>query len=163
MTVAANKSTALTYKSSQGVDAYLKLVNSASPMQIVEIERQGVAGTFITDLSMRMDLPASRVYTMLRIPKATAARKAVAGAVVDGRAGQAAIGMVKLLGIAQDMVDNSTAKEAKDFDAVRWLGQWLERPQPSLGGRKPGDLLDTPTGVEMVARLLGSIQSGSYQ
>ena len=39
----------------------------------------------------------------------------------------------------------------------------IERPQPALGGRKPADLIDTPTGVEVVARLLGSIESGAYQ
>jgi putative toxin-antitoxin system antitoxin component (TIGR02293 family) len=153
----------LAYTRRMGVDAYLKQVHNATPMQIIEIERAGVAGAFITDLSSRMDLPSSRVFTMLRIPKATAARKMTEGAIIDGRAGQAAIGMVKLLGMAQDIVSDSTAKQAKDFDSVKWLGLWIEQPQPSLGGRKPADLLDTPTGVEMVARVLGSIQSGAYQ
>jgi uncharacterized protein (DUF2384 family) len=32
-----------------------------------------------------------------------------------------------------------------------------------LGGRRPADLLDTPTGVEVVARLLGSLESGAFQ
>ena len=152
-----------TYTRRKGVDAYLKQVHNATPMQIIEIERAGVAGAFITDLSSRMDLPTSRVFTMLRIPKATAARKMAEGAIIDGRAGQAAIGMVKLLGMAQDIVSSSTAKQAKDFDSVKWLGLWIEQPQASLGGLKPADLLDTPTGVEMVARVLGSIQSGAYQ
>ncbi len=151
------------YTRRMGVDAYLKQVHNATPMQIIEIERAGVAGAFITDLSSRMDIPSSRVFTMLRIPKATAARKMAEGAIIDGRAGQAAVGMVKLLGMAQDIVRDSTAKQAKDFDSVKWLGLWIEQPQPSLGGRKPADLLDTPTGIEMVARVLGSIQSGAYQ
>jgi putative toxin-antitoxin system antitoxin component (TIGR02293 family) len=146
-----------------GVDAYLSLVHNATPMQIVEIERHGVAGTFLSDLSERMDMPASRMFSMLRIPKATANRKMADGAVIDGRAGQAAIAMVKLLGLAQRIARDSTAKEAKGFDSVKWLGQWIERPQAALGGRKPSDLLDTPTGFEMVARVLGSIQSGAYQ
>lgn len=151
------------YTRRMGVDAYLKQVHNATPLQIIEIERTGVAGAFITDLSSRMDLPSSRVFSMLRIPKATAARKMAEGAIIDGRAGQAAVGMVKLLGMAQDIVRDSTSKQAKDFDSVKWLGLWIEQPQPSLGGRKPADLLDTPTGIEMVARVLGSIQSGSYQ
>ncbi|MFO1356707.1 MAG: MbcA/ParS/Xre antitoxin family protein [Gammaproteobacteria bacterium] len=50
-----------------------------------------------------------------------------------------------------------------DFNAARWLGKWIETAQPALGGRKPADLLDTPTGLDMVSRLLGSIQSGAYQ
>ncbi len=70
---------------------------------------------------------------------------------------------VKLLGIANGILMGSTAPAARGFDAARWLGQWIERPQPALGGAKPADFLDTPTGVEVVARLLRSIESGSYQ
>jgi putative toxin-antitoxin system antitoxin component (TIGR02293 family) len=153
----------LLYRSELGVDAYIKQVRAATPMQIVEMERHGVPGGFIVDLSKRLDLPSSRVYDMLNIPKSTLARKLAAGQVVDGRAGQAAVGMVKLLGAAQELVSHSTAPEAQDFDAVKWLGHWIERPQPALGGRKPADLLDTPTGVELVIRLLGAMQSGTYQ
>ena len=159
---AAASGMVLAYKRSLGVDAYIQAVNEATPVTRVEMERQGVAGTFITDLSKRMDLPSSRVFAMLRIPPATAARKLAAGAVVDGRAGLAAIGMIKLLGIAQDIVQDSTAAEAKGFDTVQWLGQWIERPQAALGGRKPSEYLDTPTGVEIVAQLLGAMRSGAY-
>jgi len=160
-TTAAN-GVVLAYKRSLGVDAYIRAVNEATPVKRVEMERQGVAGSFITDLSKRMDLPSSRVFAMLRIPPATAARKSAAGAVVDGRAGLAAMGMIKLLGIAQDIVQDSTATEAKGFDTLKWLGQWIERPQAALGGRKPSEYLDTPTGVEIVAQLLGAMRSGAY-
>jgi putative toxin-antitoxin system antitoxin component (TIGR02293 family) len=157
------KVTFISYKRSKGVDAYVRAVFGATPMEIVEIERQGVEGTFIKDLSKRMDLATSRIFAILGVPKATAEKKAAAGELVTGRGGQAAVGMIKLLGIAQEIVENSTSPDAKDFDAAKWLGQWIERPQPSLGGRKPADLIDTPTGVEMVARVLGSVESGAYQ
>lgn len=156
-------SSVIAYRSTKGVDDYVRRVARATPMQIIEIERQGVLGSFIKDLGKRMEIPSSRIYTILGVPKATAEKKAAAGERVAGRGGQAAIGMVKLVGIAQQIVANSTAREAQGFDAIRWLGQWIERPQPALGGRKPADLLDTPTGVEVVARLLGSIESGAYQ
>lgn len=151
------------YHSKNGVDDYVRRVAGATPMQIVEIERTGIAGSFIKDLSRRMEIPSSRIFSILGIPKATAEKKAAAGEMVTGSGGQAAIGIVKLLGMAQEIVANSAAPEAKGFDAAKWLGQWIERPQPALGGRKPADLLDTPTGIEVVARLLGSIESGSYQ
>jgi putative toxin-antitoxin system antitoxin component (TIGR02293 family) len=151
------------YRSTKGVDDYVRQVARATPLELVEIERQGVLGSFIKDLSKRMEIPSSRIFAILGVPKATAEKKAAAGERVEGRGGQAAIGMVKLLGIAQEIVANSTASEAKTFDATKWLGQWIERPQPALGGRKPADLLDTPTGIELVARLLGSIESGAYQ
>lgn len=70
--------------------------------------------------------------------------------------------MEKLLDLAKAIVENSTAQEA-GFDPAAWLDRWLEIPQPSLGGRKPADLIDTPIGVQVVTRLLGAIESGAYQ
>ncbi len=151
------------YHSTEGVDDYVRQVARATPLELVEIERQGVLGSFIKDLSRRMEIPSSRIFAILGVPKATAEKKAAAGERVEGRGGQAAVAMIRLLGIAQGIVANSTAAEAKTFDATKWLGQWIERPQPALGGRKPADLMDTPTGVELVARLLGSLESGAYQ
>jgi putative toxin-antitoxin system antitoxin component (TIGR02293 family) len=132
-------------------------------MERVEIERHGVSGAFIKEFSRKLGVPAIRVFKILGVPRATAAKKAAAGQLVKGSGGQAAVGMIRLLGIAEEIVANSTAENARDFDAAKWLGIWIERPQPALGGRKPADLLDTPTGVEVVARLLGSLESGAYQ
>jgi putative toxin-antitoxin system antitoxin component (TIGR02293 family) len=159
----ADELSTIVYQPEKGVDAYVREVSAATPMEIVVLERHGVQGAFLKDLSKRMALPASRFFTIIGVPKATAEKKAAAGEFVGGAGGQAAIGMIKLLGIAQDIVKNSTAERAKEFDYARWLGEWIERPQPALGGRKPSELIDTPTGVEVVARLLGSLESGSYQ
>jgi putative toxin-antitoxin system antitoxin component (TIGR02293 family) len=160
---AAGEKNAIVYQSKTGIDAYVQQISDATPMQIVEIERKGVPGFFIKDLSKRMEIPSSRIFRILGLAKATAEKKAAAGEMIAGRGGQSAIGMVKLLGIAQRIVADSTAEAAQDFDAARWLGRWIERPQPALGGRKPADLLDTPTGIQVVARLLGSIESSAYQ
>jgi putative toxin-antitoxin system antitoxin component (TIGR02293 family) len=153
----------VTYQPKLGVDDFVRQVAVAEPMVLVETERHGVDGRFLKDLSKRMEIPATRMFDMLGVPKATAEKKSAAHEVVAGSGGQAAIGVAKLIAMAQEIVANSTAREARDFDAARWLGQWLERPQPSLGGRKPSELIDTPTGVEVVARLLGAIESGAYQ
>ncbi|MDH5539578.1 MAG: DUF2384 domain-containing protein [Rhizobacter sp.] len=162
-TAAPQIGSAVAYRPGRGVDDFVRQVALATPLQLVEIERRGVAGSFLKDLSRRMDIPAARVFSMLGVPKATAEKKASAGEVVAGSGGQAALGVAKLIAIAQAIVANSTARQAQGFDAARWLGQWLDRPQPSLGGRRPAELIDTPTGIEVVSRLLGSIESGSYQ
>lgn len=145
------------------LNEFVRRIVAATPMEIVEIERNGVQGVIIKALAVSMGIPAQRFFSILRVPKATAEKKAAAGECVSGAPGHAAVGMIRLLGIAQEIVANSTAPEAKNFDASKWLGQWIERPQPALGGRKPADLIDTPTGVEVVARLLGAIESGAYQ
>lgn len=160
---AAGERNTIVYQAKTGIDVYVQQISDATPMQIVEIERRGVPGFFIKDLSKRMEIPSSRIFRILGLAKATAEKKAAAGEMIAGRGGQSAIGMVRLLGIAQQIVAGSTADAAQDFDAARWLGRWIERPQPALGGRKPADLLDTPTGIQVVARLLGSIESGAYQ
>ena len=102
-------------------------------MELVEAERQGVVGIFVKDMSKAMNIPAIRMFDILGVPKATAERKVAAGEVIRGSGGRAALGMARLLGIARNIVMNSTAPEAKDFDSAKWLGQWLERPQPALG------------------------------
>jgi putative toxin-antitoxin system antitoxin component (TIGR02293 family) len=142
---------------------YSQLVAKATPMQIIDLERSGIEGTLIKDMSRQMGIPSSRLFAILGIPKATAEKKAAAGEWVKGSGGHAAVGLMRLLCMAQEIVANSTASQAQGFDSAKWLGQWMERPQPALGGRKPADLIDTPTGFELVARLLGSIESGAYQ
>lgn len=151
------------YVRSRGVDDFVSRVCAADPLQIIETERRGVAGVFVKDLSKRMEISAQRMFVILGVPKATAEKKVAAGELLAGSGGRAALGLARLLGIAKGIVENSTAPEARDFDSARWLGQWLERPQPALGGRKPAELIDTPTGLELVARLLGAIESGAYQ
>lgn len=151
------------YVRSKGVDDFVARVYDAEPLRLIETERKGVAGVFLKDLSKRMEIPAQRMFDILGVPKATAEKKVAAGDLIAGNGGRAALGMARLLGIAREIVKNSTAPEAQEFDSAKWLGKWLERPQPALGGRKPAELIDTPTGLEVVAKLLGAIESGAYQ
>lgn len=145
------------------LDHFVIIVSKATPFELVDLERRGVDGRLLKDLSKRLDIPQMHVFDMLGVPKATAERKVAAGEVIAGSGGQAAIGMTKLIAKAQEIVESSTAPESKDFDAAKWLGRWLDIPQPALGGRKPSELLDTPTGLEVVLRLLGSLESSAYQ
>ena len=145
------------------LDQFVVIVSHATPYQLVELERHGVDGRFLKDLSKRMEISQLHVFDMIGVPKATAEKKVAAGEVISGSGGQAAIGMAKLIAKAKDIALNSTAKEAKEFDAAKWLGRWLEIPQPALGGRKPSELVDTPTGLDVVLKLLGAIESGAYQ
>lgn len=142
---------------------YVSYLRSATPLQRVAAERQGVPAQVVKHMAASMELPAVRMFNILGIAKATAESKAAQQARIAGASGQAALGIMRLLGITEAIVDASTAEGARGFDAAKWLGRWIEQPQPALGGRKPADLLDTPTGFDVVARLLGSLESGSYQ
>lgn len=65
--------------------------------------------------------------------------------------------------MAEQIRRECTSDEAESFDAEGWLQEWLIRPQPALGGRQPGEILDTEEGLNAVLRLLGASLSGAYQ
>ena len=109
-----------------------------------------------------MGMSNIRMFEVIGVPKATDEMRTADNTAVTGAHGQAALGLLRLLGIAKEMAENSDAPKARDFDTARWLGEWIERPQPSLGGRKPAKIVNTPTGVETICKLLGTIQSGVY-
>jgi putative toxin-antitoxin system antitoxin component (TIGR02293 family) len=153
----------LSYDTKQGIDAFVDQVAAASPVQLADAERNGISGVFLKDLAECTRLPFVRVVEILGVSRATASEKVRKGEVLTGVGSHAAIGVAKLMAKAKAIVANSTASEAKNFDVARWLGEWIEIEQPSLGGRKPADLLDTPSGLEAVLRLLGAIESGAYQ
>lgn len=152
----------ITYTAADNVRGFIRKIRGATPMQLVDIEREGVRGRLLKDIAQEMAIPASRLFAIIGVPKATAEKKASGNEVIAGAGGQAALGMIRLLGVAQSIVDNSTADAARGFDAAKWLGLWIEMPQPALGGKRPADLLDTPTGLEVVLRTLGAIESGAY-
>jgi putative toxin-antitoxin system antitoxin component (TIGR02293 family) len=154
---------AIRYLRRKGVGEFVRQLHVADPLQLVATERDGVASVFVKDLAGELRIPAQRMFAILGVPKATAEKKIASGELLAGSGGRAALGVARLLGMAQAMVEESTAAEARDFDAARWLGGWLERPQPALGGRKPAELVDTPTGLAVVTRLLGAVESGAYQ
>jgi putative toxin-antitoxin system antitoxin component (TIGR02293 family) len=153
----------IAYGSAVGFEAFVERVSGATPMELVLTERAGVQARLIKDLARHLGVPASRLFAILGVPKATAEKKVAADGTIGGQGGHAVLGLVRLLGMARALVANSTAPAAAEVDAAKWLGRWLEIPQPSLGGRRPAELLDTPTGVEIVGRVLGAIESGAYQ
>jgi uncharacterized protein (DUF2384 family) len=160
-TIKANR--LIAYHRSHGVDGFVRRIANAGPMELIELERYGVNAQFIKDLAVRIGIPAARVYEMLGVPRSTVERRAAEGRDIAGAVGQAAVGMAKLLGKAQAIVDNSKAPRAKGFDVGKWFGQWIERSVPTLGGRKPIEFVSTPTGRDVLNRLLGAMESGAYQ
>jgi putative toxin-antitoxin system antitoxin component (TIGR02293 family) len=153
----------ISYKPSGGVDDFARRIARATPLELIALERAGVHGRFVKDLPVRLGIPPLRLFKMLGLKQAVVEKRAAAGEAIAGTAGQAALAVARLIAKAEEIVANSTARDAKDFDATKWLGRWLETPQPGLGGCRPSELIDTPTGAEVVFRLLGAMESGAYQ
>jgi uncharacterized protein (DUF2384 family) len=71
-----------------------------------------------------------------------------------------ALGIARLIGLVEKIVGESG--EPAGFDAARWTAAWLERPNNALGGKTPGDFMDTADGRALVAGLVAQMQSGAY-
>jgi uncharacterized protein (DUF2384 family) len=136
---------------------------SDAPEQQVQLEKDGVECELLDALATALALPKTELYPMIGIAKATAESRLRSGARVDGAPGFALISLVALLDDTQHLLADSTHPAAQSFAAGPWLGRWLKTQQPALGGRSPSEYIATPTGQQIVRRLLGSIASGAYQ
>ena len=134
----------------------------AEPMAQVELEREGVPAGVVASLAQAMAVPRLRIFKMMDLPRATMEKKISDNEVLTGVANRRALSLLRLLAHAREILKDSTSPEAEHFDAARWLGRWIETPQPALGGKKPADLLDTEIGAGMVDRTLGALRSGAY-
>ncbi|MEJ7683748.1 MAG: MbcA/ParS/Xre antitoxin family protein [Segetibacter sp.] len=59
-------------------------------------------------------------------------------------------------------IANTIAKGLSVFEDNNKLNRWLHKENRALQGKKPFDLLKTPTGIKMVNRLLSRIEEGVY-
>lgn len=140
------------------LESFLEAMEAAGPLERIELERRGVERNVVRGLADYLSVPASRLFVLLGEQHSVMSAQRVSGS-----AGYAAMRLGRLVSIARELVAASTHPGATDFDVGKWLGQWLQEPSPALGGRSPATLLDTPSGSELVERVLGSIASGAYQ
>jgi uncharacterized protein (DUF2384 family) len=138
-------------------------VSRLSFAETVAIERDGVTSDAFVATIEKLKIPNSRVLDILRIPKSTAAYKIKNGGRFEGTEALASIRLEKLLALAQSIAANSLHPDAEFFDSGKWLGEWIEHPQPALGGINPSALLDTEVGGQRVYQVLAALESGSYQ
>lgn len=136
------------------------LMYLASPMERVEIIRRGVPAEGVVETCNAMGVAAERLYEFLKISRATVSKKIAQKSVLSPDMSERLLGLQKLIGQVEVMVAESGNPEG--FNAAKWVAEWLASPLPALGGQKPGSLMDTVEGQELVSRLLAQMQSGAY-
>lgn len=140
--------------------ASYRAVADASRSERIDMVRQGVPARLLVTLASDMHVPREQLYGWLGIARATANRKLKAGQLLSQDESERALGIARLVGQVQALVRESGQPEG--FDAAQWTAAWLQRPNPALGGRAPGDYMDTADGRELVASLVAQMQSGAY-
>ena len=146
------------------VQTFRAMLRTAPLVDRVQIERYGVPYQVVQGLIDDIGVSSADFQRYVRIPKATFTKKMKEKSLFAGTPGQSVVGLMELINKVEDILaaeqDNP---EARDFDVEKWVGEWIERPQPALGGLAPAELMDTPAGRESVMKVIGAIQSGAYQ
>lgn len=122
--------------------------------------RKGVSARSVEAVAGLLHLPADRMAHLLGIPASTARRKARLDGVLAPDQGERVVGLQRLIGQVQAMVDEGGDPEG--FDAGAWTSAWLNEPHPALGGAKPVEYLDTLTGQQILSDLLARNITGAY-
>ena len=126
---------------------YRDMLRTAPLTQRVEIERNGVPCQVVQSLIEAVGISNSDFQRYVRIPKATFVKKMKVKAPFAGTAGLSVLGLMELINKVETMlVAEHGYAEARDFDVEKWVGRWIQRPQPALGGLMPAELMGTPSG-----------------
>ena len=140
--------------------ALARRLNQASQGELVRLIRNGAAASRILDLVEAMHVSRERLLGRLNIPNASIKRKIRQGAMLSQDQSERVFGLLRLIGQVAVMVEHSG--DPKEFDAARWVGGWLERPIPALGGARPAEYMETTTGQALVSQLLINSQAGVF-
>lgn len=126
----------------------------------IDLVKQGVPARLLTTLIEDMQTTQERLYAWLGIARATANRKVKADSLLNQDESERTLGLARLIGQVETVVAESGNPEG--FAAAPWLAAWLQRPNAALGGRPPGDFVDTADGRALVSGLIAQMQSGAY-
>jgi putative toxin-antitoxin system antitoxin component (TIGR02293 family) len=132
----------------------------ADPIERVKLVKDGVPASVVETLAKRMAIPKERLMATLGLARATVDRKVRENKRLSPDESSRVLGMARLVGQVQAMVEESGRPEG--FDAAAWVARWLDRPLPALAGQRPAELMDTAEGQGIVANLAARMQSGAY-
>mgnify|MGYP000864361981 FL=1 len=131
-----------------------------TPFDRIQRLKAGVPATQLSELAAAMGIPRQKLFGWVGMSSATAKRRLRADAVLSMSEGERLLGVMRLIGLVEKIVVESGNPE--NFDAARWAARWLDRPNAALGGRSPGEFVDTEDGRQIVASLISRMQSGAY-
>jgi putative toxin-antitoxin system antitoxin component (TIGR02293 family) len=129
-------------------------------LEFIETFRRGVDPTEIDVIAEHMGTTKKNLQGYLQLSTTTVERKKSKAANLDVYQSERVAGLRRLIDQVQAMVEDSG--DPTGFDAAEWLGRWIEKPLPALGGKKPAEYLSTVTGQNMLSDLLNQMQHGAY-
>lgn len=148
-------------RASAPADSPYRTAFEADTTTRIRMVREGVPAHLVVSLSASLGVARDTLYTSAGLSRSTIDRKIAQRATLAAGESERVLRIAALVGQVEQM-HAEFGSEAADFDAARWLGVWLQQPNPALGGQPPIALLDTAIGVDLVSRVLHSMQTGAY-
>jgi len=130
------------------------------PQTRIDLIRQGIPAFRFAQLSARLGISKQSLCEILQLSPTSIYRKLRCDATLSKNETERVLGIEELVGIIQTMAGESGEDEM--FEAGRWLGNWMSKPLPALGGATPASYFDTFEGQKLVGQLLRMSQSGAY-
>lgn len=132
----------------------------AEPLARIRMVKAGLSAVSAKQIISDLDMRGADAAEALDVPISTINRKAKNQDVLSRDESERFIGLARLIGQVQAMVEESG--DPTGFDAQAWTARWLSEPLPAFGGERPIDYMDTMEGQTLVANMLARIQSGAY-
>jgi len=132
----------------------------ASPLERIDMIKHGLSAVEAKRIIADLAIGQGAALKALNISTATVNKKARQEHTLSPAESERVIGIARLVGQLEAMIEESGNPEG--FDAVAWMSGWLQEPLSSLGGARPIDLMDTMEGQALVSTALAQMQSGAY-
>lgn len=120
----------------------------ASALDYVTLSRQGLQKKALATLAAVMSIPMKEMAELLNLSYKTLGRKRNEDT-MDSLSSSLAIEMAQVV-----------ARGLSVFGDQDRLRSWLQRPNQALKGQSPLKLMDSPTGIRLVASILTRIEEG---
>ncbi len=122
----------------------------ASALDFLSASDKGITKQSVINLAEVMDIPMKDIASLLNVSYKTLGRK---------RRNDLLGSLVSSLSIE---IANTVANGLAVFEDADKLNHWLQKENRALNAKKPIELLNTPTGIKMVNRVLNRLEEGIY-
>lgn len=123
-----------------GVQSRIKTIYEGIPYDVIET------------ISQELNRPVKFVLSLLKIPQTTYNKKKKEEANLDLRDGELILLIAELIAYGKEVFNHEDEK----------FQRWMQKPNLSLGGQIPDNLLDTTSGIEEIKRVLNAIDYGIF-
>lgn len=113
----------------------------------------GVSSQAIPDLVFDMGVSQSSICKMLGLSPSTISRKVRTGQCLSTTEGELVLGIAKIIGQLQAMVED--CGDPENFDPATWLISWVQAPLPAIQGEKPEKYLRSIHGQQFLSTMIG--------